>query len=103
MNSTIFHVGHTSVQNMKSDINRPASYSLDCHVQLFVQTLTEALGESSIHVLSLDLLPHASCCLIFSLKSVYDCLNNTYQLPLKLEPATSKRKLQCELNLLGIC
>ena len=33
VDSTIFHVGTISVQNMKSDINCLVSYSLDCHMQ----------------------------------------------------------------------
>ena len=58
MNSTSFHVGYISVQNMKSDINRLVSYSLDCYMQSFVQTLTWALEESSLHALSL--FPHVA-------------------------------------------
>ena len=58
VNSTILHVGYISVQNMKSHINCLVSYSLDRHMQSFVQTLTWALGESSLHANSL--LPHVA-------------------------------------------
>ena len=39
VNSTIFHVGYISVQHIKSDTIHLVSYSLDCHMQSFVQTL----------------------------------------------------------------
>ena len=62
VNSTIFHVAYISVQNMKNDINRLVSYSLDCHIQSFVQTLTWALGESSLRAFSV--LPHVALILL---------------------------------------
>ena len=58
VNSTIFHVGYISVQNMKIDTIWLVSYSLDCHMQSFVHTLTWALEESILHVISL--LPHVA-------------------------------------------
>ena len=86
VSSTIFHVGYVSVQNMKSDINLLVSYSLDCHIQSFVQTLTWALGQSSLHALSL--LPHVA---LFFLQGLFKTVRITHQLPWKLESVTSKQ------------
>ena len=66
-------------------------------MQSSVQTLTWALGESNLHVLLL--LPHVALdVLVFSIRSIYDFVNDRYQ-----EPVASKKHLQCELNLLGTC
>ena len=53
-----FHMGCISVQHIKSDTIHLVSYSLDCHMQSFVQTLTLALGENNLHVLTW--LPHVA-------------------------------------------
>ena len=68
VNSTIFHMGYISLQlHINSDTIHLVSYSLDCHMQSFVQTLTWALAESNLHVLSL--LPHVAL-FVFSSRSL---------------------------------
>ena len=74
VNSIIFHVGYISVQNMKIDTICLVSYSLDCHMQSFVHAESDLGfgGEQSTCPFSAS-----SCCFIFSLRSIYDCLKHT--------------------------